>query len=89
MAISEVIQSHRSSQKLTQQEFADILTEKLPGISLTKQAIHNWESGKQSPGYLFLISIFMAYGDWRCDFARECLAVLKPELWAEQEERCP
>lgn len=85
--IDQIIQKYRNQQNLSQQELADALTEALPGVSLTRQAVHNWESGRQAPGYLFLVSVFMAYGDWRCDFARECLAVLKPELWAE--EPCP
>ncbi len=47
--ISKITRKYRKQQSLTQDEFAQMLCVKLPGVSLTKQAISNWERGSQTP----------------------------------------
>ncbi len=83
--ISKVAKKIRNQQQMTQEAFAESLCEKLPGVELTKQAISNWERGAQTPDYMFLVAVLMTYGDWRHDFAHECLQVLRPEVWANPE----
>jgi transcriptional regulator with XRE-family HTH domain len=79
--ISEIVRSCRTKQALSQEKFGDILCEKLPGVKLSRQAVSNWERGAQTPDYMFLVAVLKAYGDWRFDFAHECLQVLRPEVW--------
>jgi transcriptional regulator with XRE-family HTH domain len=81
--ISTIIKKYREEQELTQQGFADALIV-APGGSLTKQQVSYWETGQQKPGYYFLLVITLLYDDWRRDMALECLAVLKPDLFAPE-----
>jgi transcriptional regulator with XRE-family HTH domain len=81
--ISGLVKKYRTQRGFTQEEFAQAICERIRGIDLTKQAISNWERGAQTPDYMFLVAVLMAYGDWRHDFAHECLQVLRPEVWAE------
>jgi len=83
--IFELVKNYRTQKDLTQEGFAQELCERLGGISLTRQAISNWERGTQTPDYMFLVAVLMAYDDWRHDFADECLQVLRPEVWAITE----
>ncbi len=83
--INKIVKKYRQNTHLTQEAFAESLCVKIPGVSLTKQAISNWERGAQTPDYMFLVAVFMAYGDWRSDFALECLAALRPSVWASTE----
>jgi transcriptional regulator with XRE-family HTH domain len=83
--INKIVTKYRKEIDLTQEDFAESLCVKLPGVSLTKQAISNWERGAQTPDYMFLIAVLMAYNDWRYDFALECLAALRPSVWASTE----
>lgn len=81
--INETVKTFRKQRELTQAAFAQALCERLPGVDLTKQAISNWERGAQTPNYLFLTALVMAYGDWRHEFALACLEVLRPAVWSE------
>jgi transcriptional regulator with XRE-family HTH domain len=83
--ISEITRIERRRQGLTQEKFGEALCEKLPGIDLSKQAVSNWELAAQTPGYLFLVTVFRSYADWRYDWALACLQAIKPELWGETE----
>jgi transcriptional regulator with XRE-family HTH domain len=83
MTIPEIIKKYREQQGLSQQAFADALVH-IPGGDLTKQSVSYWENGTQNPGYYFLLVITLLYDDWRRDMALECLAVLKPELYAQE-----
>lgn len=83
--VSKIVQKYRKQTDLSQEAFAQELCERLRGIDLTRQAISNWERGAQTPDYMFLVAVLMAYGDWRHDFAHECLQVLRPGVWANPE----
>lgn len=82
--ISEIVRKIRKYQGITQESFALAICEEIPGINLTKQAISNWERGSQTPDYMFLVSMTLAYKDWRFDFALECLRILRPAVWGDQ-----
>lgn len=84
--ISDVIKKYRIEGKLSQASLGEMLCVKLPGITLTRQAISNWERGSQTPDYMFLVAVLRTYGDWRHDFAYECLQILRPEVWADPVE---
>ena len=83
MTIPEIICKYRIERNLSQEQFVERLTEKLQ-TSLTKQIVSLWETGLRKPGYFLLLSMTLkyGYGDWRRNMALECLAVLKPELYA-------
>ena len=81
--ISKIVKKYRKESNLTQSEFGEKLCVKLRGVSLSKQAISNWERGAQTPDYMFMIAVLMAYGDWRHDFALECLQSLRPQNWGD------
>jgi len=82
--VGKAVKKYRDQKAFSQSAFARKLCEKLPGTELTRQAISNWERGAQTPDYMFLVAVLMSYGDWRHDFALECLQVMRPEVWAEQ-----
>ena len=81
--IEKIVAKYRKEINKSQEAFAQSLCERLPGVDLTRQAISNWERGSQTPDYMFLIAVLMTYGDWRHDFAYECLQVLRPAVWAD------
>ena len=81
--LQKIVRDNRKKQRLTQEIFAERLCERLPGVTMTKQAISNWERGSQTPDYMFLVAVLRTYGDWRHDFAYECLQILRPEVWAD------
>jgi transcriptional regulator with XRE-family HTH domain len=83
--IDEIVKKYRKQQNLSQDAFGQSLCERLPGVELTRQAISNWERGAQTPDYMFLVAMAMAYNDWRFDFALECLQVLRPSVWLSKE----
>ena len=84
--LAEAVKTTRKEQDLTQEAFASCLCEWLPGINLTKQAVSNWERGAYLPDELFLVSVAIAYSDWRKTFALECLAALRPEIWGDDHK---
>lgn len=81
--LAEKIRDTRKDQQLTQGSFAEALCAWLPGINLSRQSISNWETGHYQPDYMFLLSVAIAYTDWRHSFAIECLELLRPEVWGE------
>jgi transcriptional regulator with XRE-family HTH domain len=83
VTIPEIICKYRAEQGLNQEQFANLLTENMPS-SLSKQAVSYWENGNWKPAYYFLLTLTLVYTDWRRDMALECLAVLKPELYAPE-----
>jgi hypothetical protein len=63
---------------------ANALVERIPG-GLTKQAVSLWETGQQKPSLYFLITLTLAYDDWRKAMALECLSVVRPRAIAVSE----
>ncbi len=85
--IAELTKSTRKAQGLTMEQFGAALVEQLPGVETSKQAVQNWESGRQTPAYLFLVGIVRTYGDWRHDWGLSSLEALRPDLWVDQQEK--
>lgn len=80
--IQAIITQYREAKHLSLRAFAAALVENIPGESLTYMAVKNWEDGKYAPQYSFLITLAIKCRDWRGDFALDCLAALKPSLYA-------
>ena len=70
---NEVIK-HRKYLGMTLQEFGDALGK-------TKQAVSQWELGQTNPHTTDLL-VLLSTGDWRAEFARDCLAQIAPHLLA-------
>ena len=80
--ISEITKCYRSTQELTQEQFAEALCEHIPGIeSYTKQFISSIENGRDEFPYSFILLVYVYYIDWRRDWALEVLRVMKPRIW--------
>jgi len=93
MKFSEITARYRHSLGLTLQGFGHALAQDLPGVTISKQSIQNWESGRQPPAYYFLIVVFLTYSgnfrDWRALWALDCLNALRPNLWPTVENQRP
>lgn len=74
---SRIVQSYRRERKLSLRAFADAISEKLPD-RVSYQTIANWEAGEIVPAYSTFLPVLIHYGDWRRDFAADCLAALQP-----------
>ena len=81
--VKNIVKKYRKSQQLTLDQFAEQICEALPGKDISRQAVHYWESGETQPNYMFLVSMTLAYKDWRLDFALECLRILRPTVWGD------
>lgn len=79
--IWEIVEKYRKSVWMTQQQFADALTESLTGTAVSRVAVTYWESGKSEPSTDFLLACVTAYTDWRRAFAIDCLRVKSPEVF--------
>jgi transcriptional regulator with XRE-family HTH domain len=94
MNVDEITKKYREENDLTLEEFGQALAREIPGASTSKQLVSNWECGRQTPAYYFLISVVLAYSinphDWRAHWAIDCLHALRPELWpAVENKRLP
>lgn len=83
--LASVTRNYRKLNSLSQEEFGAALAEQLPEYSFTKQAVSQWEKGKNKPDFEFLVLSAMRYSDWRRDWAFECLAALRPEVFSAPE----
>jgi transcriptional regulator with XRE-family HTH domain len=75
--VAEIVARYRQQRKLSLACFGGALCEKLPGVRQSRQAVQNWEAGRQAPNRLFLLAVRASYEDWRREFAAECLALEK------------
>lgn len=82
MDISQLTKKYRTQAGLTLEGFGEKLSDQLSEYTFTRQAVHNWESGNQRPEKYFLLLVMLRYGDWRRDWALDCLAVLQPDVFA-------
>jgi transcriptional regulator with XRE-family HTH domain len=80
-ATSKIVQKYRASQNLSLRGFAEALTEHMPGEKVTHSSVFNWEKGIHTPDYYFLVYLTLKTGDWRYDFAVDCLSVLNPKFY--------
>ncbi|RMD60775.1 XRE family transcriptional regulator [Candidatus Parcubacteria bacterium] len=73
------------SRLVNQAEFAEMLAEGLVNIPpVTRVTVSAWETGKWEPDTDFLLALLARYagtGDWREQFARDCLRAKIPEVF--------
>ena len=65
--INSLTKAERARQQMTLQQFGDAL-----GVS--RQAVHQWESGDNIPDYGRLLVIVETCGDWRKRWAQACIS---------------
>ena len=82
MTIPEITRRVRRKNKLTLENFGNQLAKGLPGYTFTRQAIFNWENDLTRPDRNFLILCTLKYGDWRRDWAFDCLHAIAPDVFA-------
>lgn len=69
---------------IKQEEFGELLIEGLMNDGISRQSIHNWESGKRDPDMDFLLSLYTYHfgkDTWQLRFAIECLKAMHPETF--------
>ena len=90
MKVKEIVRIYReqlgakNEHRISQGQFADLLTDGLPNISLTRQTTYNWEQGKSDPDMDFLLSLYTYHfgkDTWQLRFAVECLKAMHPETF--------
>jgi hypothetical protein len=86
MQMKEIVSRYMDQQGMTLRGFAEALSERLPGEEIGHSTVVNWREGKTAPTTDFLVTVLMRYRDWRFDFALECLAEKRPEVWGPQGE---
>lgn len=80
--VSDIVIRYLESTGLTLRQFANNLAHQLRDETLSHSAVLRWRDGVSEPDTDFLCLCLMAYRDWRFDFALECLAAKRPEVWA-------
>lgn len=79
--LQSVVKEYRKSRGLTLEQFGQALAENVKDQTFSKQVVKMWESGAVKPGFPFLMQAAIVYGDWRRDFAFDCLAAIYPEYY--------
>jgi transcriptional regulator with XRE-family HTH domain len=77
----QIVSRYRKSKKLSLRKFAAVLVENIQGESLSYMTVKNWEDGINTPDFSFLMTLALKCRDWRGDFAFDCLAAIKPNLY--------
>ena len=81
LKVSDVVETYLDQGSMTQEQFADALTESLINTGISRVAVTNWKNGNSSPNTDFLLVCIVAYSDWRRKFAIDCLKVKLPEVF--------
>ena len=81
--VATIVKQYRKGQGLSLRDFA----QQLPYEgSISHGSVHNWEQGTHNPDYSFLMGLILHTGDWRLDFALDCLSVMRPGDYEPQTE---
>ena len=80
--IQLITRKYRSQRDLSLRDFAKKLSEDLVGgEKVSHQTIKNWEDGVHKPDFSFLVTMALTKRDWRGDFALDCLATIRPQIY--------
>ncbi len=79
--VKDVMKAYMKSYDLTQQKFADEITDSLVNTNISRVSVTNWCNGKSSPSTDFLLLCAVAYDDWRRSWAMSCLKAKLPEVF--------
>jgi hypothetical protein len=83
-SISDITKNYLDKTGMTLRRFADELCSGLSydgDINVSHVTVINWRDGKTEPGTDFLTLVLLRNHDWKADFALECLAAKRPEVW--------
>ena len=83
--VQDVVQRYLENAGVSLRKFAEALTESVRFDGLSHNAVMLWRDGISEPDTDFLCLMLLAYKDWRFDFALECLAAKRPEIWGVPE----
>lgn len=83
LKLSDVVSAYRTAQGLTIRGFAAALNERLVNTDISHATVSNWENSEPSyePDMRFLFECIATYGDWRAQFAADCLKAMWPDLF--------
>ena len=81
-----IVKEYRQKQQLSLRDFAAALSDGQAGDGISYQSIRNWETGVYTPSIDLFMALAMKTGDWRRDFAFDCLAALRPDIYAPAED---
>jgi transcriptional regulator with XRE-family HTH domain len=80
--IQKIVSEYRKQRGLSLHDFAQELSEDLkPQEHVTYETIRNWENGIYQPNFQLLMTLALTVRDWRGDFAFDCLAAMKPDIY--------
>jgi len=77
--ITEIVKFYISNKRLSLRDFAKELSENIEN-DLSHATIINWRDKNSSPDTNILISLALAYNDWRQTFALDILFIKYPML---------
>ena len=78
-AIQQIVSTYRRKRNLPLRDFA-------AAIGVSHQSVANWEAGAHTPHPGVLLPLALRCGDWRREFAFDCLAAIQPEVYAPAGE---
>jgi DNA-binding XRE family transcriptional regulator len=96
--VSEIVRIYREKlgviheRQINQEQFAKLLTDGLPNISVTRQTTYNWEQGTREPDMKFLMSLYTYHfgkDTWQLGFAVECIEAMLSEISGTMEFKLP
>jgi hypothetical protein len=79
--VKNVMKTYMDAYGLTQQKFADSITQSLVHTDISRVSVTNWCGGKSSPSTDFLLVCAAVYEDWRRAWAVDCLKAKLPEVF--------
>jgi transcriptional regulator with XRE-family HTH domain len=79
--VEDVMKSYLDRKNLTQEKFAEEITESLVNTNISRVSVTNWCNAKSSPSTDFLLLCAVVYEDWRRSWAVSCLKVKLPEVF--------
>jgi len=81
MTVAEITKQALDMTGLTQDKFAEKLTQSLVNTGINRVSVSYWLNNKYSPETDTLLVIYGAYTDWRREWAAACLAAKLPEVF--------
>jgi transcriptional regulator with XRE-family HTH domain len=75
-----IVKEYRKERGFSLRKFAEALSKDIPE-DISHQTVKNWEDGVHEPDFSFLVGLALTIRDWRGDFAFDCLAAMKPDIY--------
>lgn len=86
-SVAGIVWKYKDEQRITYGQFSEQLSSALgKHDDVSKTSVANWGQGTFNPDYWMLVYLVTHASGWTADFARDCLAVMKPEMWAKSSE---